>query len=129
MSQLLRGRNNNQFFHYCGLLHDLLYRQDLPNKWFERRLKRLAKFISIFGKGISLGWFYCSNSQGNFKTILKLSGYQQFRFPVYDLSLLSGVFFQQLLLKIQNHTDEELQPALHIQESFRGALQKFHQLH
>ena len=61
--------------------------------------------------------------------ILKLSGYQQFRFPVYDLSLLSDVFFQQLLLKIQNHTDEELQPALHIQESLRGALQKFHQLH
>ena len=24
-------------------------------------------FLSIFGKDISPGWFYCSNSQGNFK--------------------------------------------------------------
>ena len=67
LRQPLRGRNKNQFFHYFGLLHNLLHRHDLPNRWFERRLKRLALFLSIFGKGISPCWFYCSNSQGNFE--------------------------------------------------------------
>ena len=51
-SQLLRGRSKNQFFHSFGLLHDLLRRQDLPNSWFERRLKLSAMFLSIFRKGI-----------------------------------------------------------------------------
>ena len=67
LCQLLCGRNKNQFFHYFGLLRDLLQRQDLPNKWFERRLKHLAVVLSSFGKGISPGWFYYSNFQGNFE--------------------------------------------------------------
>ena len=53
-------------------------------------------------------------------------GYQ---FPVYEMSLLPGVFFQQLLLKIQNHIDQELKTALLIQESLRRVLQKFHEIH
>ena len=32
--------NKIEFFHYFGLLHDLLRRQDLSDNWFERRLKR-----------------------------------------------------------------------------------------
>ena len=50
---LLSGWNKNQFFHYFSLLQDLLHRQDLPKKWFERRIKRLTTFLSIFRKGIS----------------------------------------------------------------------------
>ena len=42
LCQLLGGRNKNQFFHYFSLLRDLLHHQDLPNKWFERRLKLMA---------------------------------------------------------------------------------------
>ena len=38
LCQFLCGRNKNQFFHYFSLLCDLLHHQDLPNKWFERRL-------------------------------------------------------------------------------------------
>ena len=68
--RLLRGLNKNQFFHYFGLLHDLLRRQDLPNKSFDRRLKRSTMFLSIFVKDISPGWFYCPDSQGNFEMTL-----------------------------------------------------------
>ena len=75
MCQLLRGRNKNQFFHYLGLLHDLLHRQYLLNKRFERKLN-LLMFLSIFGKRISPGFFYCSNSQSNFEMALDLFGYQ-----------------------------------------------------
>ena len=67
LCQLVRGRSENQFFHYFGLLHNLLHRQDLLSKWFERRLKRIAMFLFIFGKLSTPGWFYCSNSQGNFE--------------------------------------------------------------
>ena len=42
LCQVLGGRNKNQFFHYFSLLRNLLHHQDLPNKWFERRLKRMA---------------------------------------------------------------------------------------
>ena len=80
MCQLLCGRNKNQFFHYFGLLRDLLQRQDLPNKWFERRLKHLAMVLSSFGKGISPGWFYYSNFQGNFEMTLELCGNDNFSF-------------------------------------------------
>ena len=46
---------------------------------FERRLKRLALFLFIFGKDASLGWFFCSNSQGNFESgSLRLSIIQIF---------------------------------------------------
>ena len=38
---------------------------------------------------------------------------------LYELSLLSGGFFQQLLLKIQNDIHQYLQPSLHIQESLK----------
>ena len=49
-SELLRGCNKNQLFHLSGLLHNMLRRQDLPNNWFERRLKLSAMFLSIFQK-------------------------------------------------------------------------------
>ena len=42
LCQVLGGRNKNQFFHYFSLLRNLLHHQDLPNKWFERRLKCMA---------------------------------------------------------------------------------------
>ena len=74
--QLPRGRNKNQFFHYFSLLRDLLRRKDWPEKWFERRLKRMAMFLSIFGKPISRSCFYCLNPQGNFEMTLELFGYQ-----------------------------------------------------
>ena len=76
LCQLLRGRNKNQFFYFCGLLHDLFHRQDLLNKWFGKKLKRLVMFLSIFGKGILPGWFYCSISQSNLDVTLELFGYQ-----------------------------------------------------
>ena len=119
LCQLLRGRNENQVFYYFSLLHDLLHRQELLNESFGRKLR----FLSIFGKGISPGCFYCSNSEGSFKMTLELFFYQ---FPVYELSLLPGVFFQQLLLKLSNHIN--LEPALLIQERLRGVLHKFHRL-
>ena len=72
-------------------------------------------FDSNFEKGISSDWFYCSNPQGNFEMTLELFGYQWFQFPVYELSPLWSVFFQQLLFKIENHTD-------HIQKALRGFL-------
>ena len=75
LCQLFCSRNKNQFFHYFGLLHDLLHRQYLLNKWFERKLK-LLMFLSIFRKRISPGLFYCSNSQSNFEMTLDLFGYQ-----------------------------------------------------
>ena len=115
----------NIFVSYFGLLQDLLHCQFLPNKWLERKLGRLARFLSIFGKCISPDWFYCSIFQGNFEITLELCGYQYFQFPVYELGLLTGVFFQCILLKIQNHTNKELQclqPALQIRESLRGLL-------
>ena len=65
----------SQFLDYITLLHDLLHRQDLLKKWFERNLKRLIVFLSIFGKDISPGWFYYSNSQCNFEVNLELFGY------------------------------------------------------
>ena len=60
-------------------------------------------------------------SRVTFKLLWNFSvmGYQ---FPVYEMSLLPGVFFQQLLLKIQNHIDQELKTALLIQESLRRVL-------
>ena len=70
------GRNKNQFLYYFGLFYNLLHRQDLSKRWFERKLKRLATLLSIFRKDISPGWFYCVNSQGNFEVALELCGYQ-----------------------------------------------------
>ena len=46
LCQLLCSRNKNQFCHYFGLLHDLLHRQYLLNKWFKMKL-RLLMFLSI----------------------------------------------------------------------------------
>ena len=54
----------------------MLRRQDLPNNWFERRLKLLAMFLSIFRKVVSPSWFYCSNTQGHFELTLGILGYQ-----------------------------------------------------
>ena len=51
----------------------MLHRQDLPNNWFKKRLKRMAMFFSIFGKRILPGWFYCLNSHGNFEITYELS--------------------------------------------------------
>ena len=48
--------------------------------------------FSIFGKYISPGRFHCSNSQGNFEITLELFSYQQFEFPVYELSVLTRLF-------------------------------------
>ena len=62
-------------------------------------------FLSISRKGILPGWFSCSISES--------------KFPTHALSPQSGVFFQQLLLKTQNHID---QSALNIQKSLRGVL-------
>ena len=76
LCQLLCGRNKNHFFHYFGLLHDLLHRQDLLNKWLGRKLKLLVMFPSIFEKLISSVWFYCSSFLGNFEMTLELFGYQ-----------------------------------------------------
>ena len=84
MCQLLRRRNKKQFFHYFGLLHNLLHRQDLTNKWFERKLKCMAMFLSTFWKTyftmISLGCFYCSNSWRNFEMTLDVSVINNFNF-------------------------------------------------
>ena len=75
LCHLLRDRNKNQFFYYFGLIH-LLHRQDLSNEWFERKLKLVIMLLSSFGKRISPGSFYCSNSQDNFVMTLELFGYQ-----------------------------------------------------
>ena len=48
LCQLLRGRIKIQLFHYFGLLHDLLHRQDLLIKWFERKLN----FFSAFNENL-----------------------------------------------------------------------------
>ena len=56
----------------------------------------MAMFLSIFGKPISPSCSYCSNPQGNFEMTLELFSYQLFQFPVYELSLQSGAFFQYL---------------------------------
>ena len=65
-----RRCKKNQFLHYFGLLSQLLQRQDLTNKLFEVRLKCMPMFLSLFWKTyfskVSPGWFYCSNSWGNF---------------------------------------------------------------
>ena len=50
LCQVLGGRNKNQFFHYFSLLRNLLHHQDLPNKWFERRLKRMAQQTFVLMK-------------------------------------------------------------------------------
>ena len=67
----------NKFFHYFGLLRDLLHRQDLTNKSFESRLKFMAMFLSSFWKKyftmISPGWVYCLNSRGSFETTVDVS--------------------------------------------------------
>ena len=78
LCQLLRGHNENQFFHYflSLLVIYLLHHQNLPSKWFERRLKRKAMFLPIFGKAISPSCFCCVNSQGDFEMTLELFGYQ-----------------------------------------------------
>ena len=44
LCQLLCSRNKNQFCHYFGLLHDLLHRQYLLNKWFKMKLRLLMIF-------------------------------------------------------------------------------------
>ena len=129
LCQLLCGHSKNQFFHYFGLLNDLLHGQYLLNKWFGRKLKLLIMFPSIFGKLISQVWFYCSNFQGNIDMTLELFHLSVIPISCIWVESLFGLFFQQLLLKIQYHIDQELQLALHIQESLRGVLQKFHQLH
>ena len=106
-------RNKNQFFHYFGLLHDLLHRQDLPNKWFDRRLKRVAIVLSIFWK------IYLTR----LVLLFEFSRYFLIWLMLTVLwvescvrRFLSALFF----LKIQNHIYQKLQPALHIQESLRG---------
>ena len=119
-SQLFCGCNKNHFFHFFGLLPDMLRRQDLPDICFERRLKLSAMYLSIFRKVVSTSWFYCSNFKGNFEMTLEIFRSQHFQFPEYELSALSSVFFQQLLLKIQSHIHQER--AFHIQESLRGVL-------
>ena len=101
--QVLCGCNKNQFFHCFVVLQDLLRRKDLSKNWFGRRLKGSAMFLSISRKGVLPGWFSCSNSQSNF--------------PAHGLSPQSGVFFQQLLLKTQNHIDQHLK--------FRKAWEEF----
>ena len=78
--QLLCGRNKNQFFHYFSLLHDLLHRQDLLKKCFWRKLKSLVMFLSIFGKGISPGWFCCPNFTVTLKWIWNFSVTNNFNF-------------------------------------------------
>ena len=84
--------------------------------------------VSLHSSFISPGLFYCSNSQGNFEMTFGTFWLSIISISCNDLSLLSIVFFQQFLLKIQNHIDQDLQPLLRIQESLRGVLQKFHQL-
>ena len=81
------------FFHYFGLLHDLLGRQDLTNNLFERRLKRSAMFLSIFRKGNSPSCFYFSNSLGNFEMTLETFGYQWFQFLSCELNPMSDISF------------------------------------
>ena len=121
LCQLLPGCNKNQFFQYFGLLHDLLYRQELPNKCFEKR------YSLNFLENVFYQVGFIVRISENFEMTLQHFGYQQFQFPVYELSLLAGVFFRQLLLKIQNDIDQELRPALHILDSLRGILLIFHQ--
>ena len=75
LCHLLRGRNKNQVIHQFSLLCDLFHHQDLPNKWFERRLKRMTVFLSIFGKLVSPSCLYL-NSQGNSEMTLELFDYQ-----------------------------------------------------
>ena len=53
LSLHLHGHYKNQF---------LLYSATLANKWPERRLKRMAMFLSIYGKPVSPNCFYYSNS-------------------------------------------------------------------
>ena len=79
LCQLLRGHNKNQFFYYFGLLHDLLHCQNLLNEWFEKKLKYLIMFLSVFGKRISPGWFFCLSFQGNVGT---------FRLPINSISCI-----------------------------------------
>ena len=80
---LLRGRNKNKFFHYFSLLHDLLRHQNLPYKWFVRRSKDMAMFLSIFGKPVWTSCFYCLNSQSNFEMTLEL-----FRLSIISVSCI-----------------------------------------
>ena len=121
LCQLLPGCNKNQLFQYFGLVHDLLYRQELTNKCFEKR------YSLNFLENVFYQVGFIVRISENFEMTLQHFGYQQFQFPVYELSLLAGVFFRQLLLKIQNDIDQELRPALHILDSLRGILLIFHQ--
>ena len=54
---------------------------------------------------ISPGCFNCSNSRDNFEMTVDVWVINNFNF-LYGLPLSSGVFYQQLLLKIQNHIDQ-----------------------
>ena len=63
LCQLLRGCNKINSF-TTWLVTRSVHHQDLPNKWFERRLKRMAIGFSPF-----------LNSQGNFKMTSELFGY------------------------------------------------------
>ena len=93
MYKLLCGHNKNQFFHYFGLLHDLLHRQDLLNKWFERKLKLLVMFLSIFLENVF-------HQVGFTVRISKVTLIWRWNFSVTNnfnllcMSLLFGVFFQ-----------------------------------
>ena len=87
LCQLLPGCNKNQFFQYFGLLHDLLYRQELPNKCFEKR------YSLNFLENVFYQVGFIVRISENFEMTLQHFGYQQFQFPVYELSLLAGVFF------------------------------------
>ena len=87
----------NQFFHYFGSLRDLLHCQDLPNKWFKRRLKCITMFLFIFQKTyftmISPGCFYCSNSRGNFEMTVDVLVINNFNFLYMSLRHFQSAAF------------------------------------
>ena len=126
LCQFLCGRNKNQFFHYFSLLCDLLHHQGLQNKWFERRLKRMAMFLSIFGKHILPGCLYFLNSKGNFEMkwlwnflIIKNSNFLYLRWVFcldFSFSTFNWKFKIMLIRKYNQHFTS-------------GVLQEFHLLH
>ena len=102
-SQLLRGCNKNQFFHFFGLLHNMLRHHHLPNNWFERRLKLSSQCSSPFLEKL----FHQVSFIVRIPNVT-LKWLWKFWLSIISISCLwveplSGVFFQQLLLKIQNH--------------------------
>ena len=123
---LFCGHNKNQLFHYFGLLNELWHHKDLPKKNGLRGGWNIWQYFSPFlGKLFQLVGFIVPIPKVALKWLWNSGVINNSNFQKYEFSLLPDILFWQVLLKIQNHIDQELQQALHIQGSLRGVCGNF----